>query len=105
MATMADDGLEAASGPWSPTDDGNLSLGRRIGVLVVLAALGGAIILAAGGVGGSLPVAPVVSPTPSPSATPVASTFLPLASPPTGVPTITPPKTPLVNSRTDRPSG
>ena len=45
-------------GALEPTDDGNLSLGRRIGVLVVLAALGGAIILAAGGVGGNKGVRP-----------------------------------------------
>ena len=87
-------------GTLEPTDDGNLSLGRRIGVLVVLAALGGAIILAAGGVGGGKPVNPLVSPSADPSRR-RRGTRPARPSPPTGVPTIPPPKVP---SSTSRPS-
>ena len=86
-------------GTLEPADDGNLSLGRRLGVLVVLAALGGAIILAAGGVGGNKSVTPVVSPSAHPSAgitrTPRAS-----LSPPSVAPQITTPKVTLITSRT-----
>ena len=86
-------------GTLEPTDDGNLSLGRRIGVLVVLAALGGAIILAAGGVGGNKSVTPVVSPPPTVSAGVVGSPG-PLPSPPTAAPLIKTPKVPLIMART-----
>jgi Glucodextranase, domain B len=85
-------------GPLEPTDDGNLSLGRRIGVLVVLAALGGAIILAAGGVGGNKSVAPLVSPSAHTSG--VGRTPRPLPSPPTVAPRISTPKVPLISTRT-----
>jgi hypothetical protein len=81
-----------------PTDDGNLSFGRRIGVLVVLAALGGAIILAAGGVGGGKPVTPIISPSVRASGV-VAGTPRPQVSPPTGVPAIAPLKVSLLDSR------
>ncbi len=87
-------------GALQPADDGNLSLGRRVGVLVVLAALGGAIILAAGGVQGDhIAVAPVVTPSPQPSVAVVADTFRPVAPLPLGVPTI---RTPKVTLRSDR---
>jgi hypothetical protein len=81
-----------------PTDDGNLSLGRKIGVLVVLAALGGAIILAAGGVGGGRTSTPLVSPSAT-AGVAIAGTPRPITPPPTGVPTITPPKATLVTTR------
>ena len=83
----ADGGVRACSAPWNPTDDGNLSLGRRIGVLVVLAALGGAIILAAGGVGGNNAVAPV-GPADRDHVRPRSGPRGPTASPPTAAPQI-----------------
>lgn len=85
-------------GTLEPTDDGNLSLGRRIGVLVVLAALGGAIVLAAGGVGGNQPVKPVVSPSAHASPRTVR-TPRPLPSPPTAAPAISVPKALLITTR------
>ena len=86
-------------GALESSDDGNLSLGRRIGVLVVLAALGGAIILAAGGVGGgNSAVAPLV-PTSAPTGV-AARTPRPLASPPTVAPQISALDDDLVNSGT-----
>ncbi len=86
-------------GALEPTDDGNLSLGRRIGVLVVLAALGGAIVLAAGGVGGNRPVTPLASA--SPTASPrIVRTPRPLPSPPTVAPEILVPDQTLITTRT-----
>jgi hypothetical protein len=81
-----------------PTDDGNLSLGRRIGVLVVLAALGGAIILAAGGVGGGKPANPLISPSARATGA-ITGTPRPQVSPPTGVPVIAPLKASLIDNR------
>jgi hypothetical protein len=86
-------------GMLEPADDGNLSLGRRIGVLVVLAALGGAIILAAGGVGGNKSVTPVVSPSAHPS-NGIDGITPPLPSAPTVAPVIKVPNVPLRASRT-----
>ena len=86
-------------GTLEPTDDGSPSLGRRIGVLVVLAALGGAIILAAGGIGGNKPATPVVSPSPR-AVTTTGRTSRPLPSPPVAAPRITTPKNPLIKART-----
>ncbi|MCY7417437.1 MAG: hypothetical protein LH650_02895 [Chloroflexi bacterium] len=86
-------------GTLEPTDDGNLSLGRRMGVLVVLAALGGAIVLAAGGVGGSDPVTPLASATPT-ATTRIVRTPRPLPSPPTVAPEILVPDQTLITTRT-----
>ncbi len=91
--------MRGGFGSLEPADDGNLSLGRKIGVLVVLAALGGAIILAAGGVGGGRPTTPLVSPTAT-AGVAIAGTPHPFVAPPTGVPTITPPKVTLRTTRT-----
>ncbi len=86
-------------GALESSDDGNLSLGRRIGVLVVLAALGGAIILAAGGVGGGNNA--VAPPVPTSTLSGVAArTPRPLASPPTVAPQISALDDDLVNSGT-----
>jgi hypothetical protein len=85
-------------GALEPSDDGNLSLGRRIGVLVVLAALAGAIILAAGGVGGNNAVVPVASPTASPVS--ASRTAAPLVAAPTAAPEIEALGEDLINSRT-----
>lgn len=87
-------------GTLDPTDDGNLSLGRRIGVLVVLAALGGAIVLAAGGVGGNNGTAPLPVATVLPTSGAVAAATGPLASPPTAAPEITTPAKALITDRT-----
>ncbi len=100
-AGRANDGRRRTRGGFGtlePADDGNLSLGRKIGVLVVVAALGGAIILAAGGVGTSHPIAPLVSPKAT-AGVAIAGTPHPMASPPIGVPTITPPKETLITTR------
>ena len=86
-------------------DDASLTLGRRIGVLVVLAALGGAIILAATGGGGPDRTSGVaVVPTSAAVATAApaveaAATYLPVVGAPTGQPTLVRPKSTLVNKR------
>ena len=82
-----------------PSDDGNLSLGRRIGVLVVLAALGGAIVLAAGGVGGNHAVTPVGDGNPSRDAG-RRRHVRPPASPPTAAPVISVPDDTLLTTST-----
>jgi hypothetical protein len=70
-------------------DDAALTLGRRIGVLVVLAALGAAIVLAATGGGGDRAPGVAVLPTPgvagtaAPTSDPAAS-VVPVAGAPTG---------------------
>ena len=88
-------------GMLEPADDGNLSLGRRIGVLVVLAALGGAIVLAAGGVGGNHPVTPGRRPRRPRRRRASTGTSGPLPSPPTAAPVISvPDDTLLATSRT-----
>ncbi|MET0772307.1 MAG: hypothetical protein ABWZ82_04425 [Candidatus Limnocylindrales bacterium] len=85
-------------------DDASLTLGRRIGVLVVLAALGGAIVLAATGGGSDRDPGVAVLPTTAPIATPTpmsdaAPTYLPVVGAPTGQPTFVAPKATLVNKR------
>ena len=85
-------------------DDASLTLGRRIGVLVVLAALGGAIVLAATGGGGDRDAGVAVLPTSAVIATPApvadaAATYLPVVGAPTGQPTFVAPKATLVNKR------
>lgn len=89
----------------APADDASLTLGRRIGVLVVLAALGAAIILAATGGGGSDRTSGVAAlPTSSAVATSAAvsdpaATYLPVVGAPDGRPTLVTPKATLVNKR------
>ncbi len=85
-------------GTLEPSDDGNLSLGRRIGVLVVLAALGGAIVLAAGGVGGDRSVTPLMTASVPPTAG-VDRTPRPLPSPPGAAPAIVAPRKSLITTR------
>lgn len=86
-------------------DDASMTLGRRIGVLVVLAALAGAIILAANGGRGDRPsgvvavapasVAVVATQPPAVDAAGVAEPAV--VGAPTGRPTLVEPKTTLVN--------
>lgn len=78
-------------------DDGSLTLGRRIGVLVVLGALGGAILLAASGGGGNHATPGVA--TASPQASVVVQASTPSVAPPVGIPAIRQPKDPLITSR------
>ncbi|MFN8517949.1 MAG: hypothetical protein U0667_00860 [Chloroflexota bacterium] len=87
-------------------DDASLTLGRRIGVLVVLLVLGGAILLAAnGGRHGDetagvvvAPTAVVVAATPSAAVDP-ATSILPIVGAPTGQPSFVAPDSTLVNTR------
>ncbi len=96
---------QARALPTPGVDDASLTLGRRIGVLVVLAALGGAIILAAGGVGGGAgEQGAVIVPQPTASSlvatvTP-APTATPLPDPPAVAPVLVTPKRVLLTSRT-----
>jgi hypothetical protein len=99
---------QARAIPVAGTDDASLTLGRRLGVLVVLAALAGAIVLAASGRsdrGGGLGV---IAPTPTPAATTVVpATSVPLTGPvdpsvarPSGVPRIVEPERTVVSTAT-----
>lgn len=85
-------------------DDASLTLGRRIGVLVVLVALGGAIVLAASGSGddrtaglGVTPTTRAVIATSGPLTGPV--TTPPLVGTPTGRASFLEPESTLVNTR------
>lgn len=87
------------------TDDASMTLGRRIGVLVVLAVLGGAILLAANGARNDRPAGIVVAPasaavigTQPPVIDPAAMTGG-LIGTPTGRPSLVEPKATLVNRR------
>lgn len=87
-------------------DDASLTLGRRIGVLVVLAVLGAAIVLAASGGGGRRDTGIAVTPTSAVSVdatgTPTsdpAAVVDPLVGAPTGVVSLVEPKSTLVNTR------
>ncbi len=86
-------------------DDASLTLGRRIGVLLVLVALGGAIVLAASGGRddrtegiGALPTNVVVA-TPT-ALTQPGATAGSLVGAPVGQPSFVSPESPLVNKRT-----
>ncbi len=86
-------------------DDASLTLGRRIGVLLVLAALGGAIVLAASGGRGARPAGIGGVPTNAVIATPTAltqpgATAGSLVAAPVGQPSFVSPKSTLVNKRT-----
>jgi hypothetical protein len=87
-------------------DDASLTLGRRIGVLVVFVALGGAILLAASGGGGdrtagvgAAPTAAVADAPATPTVDPVATTIVPVVGAPTGSAAFVAPETTLVNKR------
>lgn len=100
----SDRSSQARALPTPGVDDASLTLGRRIGILVVLAALGGAIILAAGGAGGGGSQGGVVPPLPTPTPISVAATHGPvgveLPDPPTIAPSLVTPKRSLLTSRT-----
>jgi hypothetical protein len=91
---------QARAIPLAGTDDASLTLGRRLGVLVVLAALGGAILLAANGAGdrGGGVAAPTSAVTPAATNGP-AATGVPLVPRPVSVPDIVTPETTLVTTR------
>ena len=86
-------------------DDASLTLGRRIGVLVVLAALGFAIVLAASGGRGDDGTSGVVAlPSTAAAAVPTgmadaAPTYVPVVGAPTGQPTFVTPDSTLVSKR------
>ena len=80
-------------------DEEGIPLIRRVGVIAVIVALGGAIVLAANIGGGA--GQPAVSPTdrPQANASPVPSLATPLPSPPTVAPTIATPDVALIADR------
>jgi hypothetical protein len=87
-------------------DDASLTLGRRIGVLVVLLALGGAIVLAASGGGGDRSSGVVLQPTQGPVASSAAITDPtatqappPIVGAPIAEPAFVKPDATLVNTR------
>src|SRR5262245_47328625 len=87
-------------------DDASLTLGRRIGVLVVLGALGFAIVLAASGGGGGdrtsgIVAVPSTAVVAMPTGGPVeaVATFVPVLGAPTGQPTFVTPDATVVSKR------
>jgi Glucodextranase, domain B len=84
-------------------DDSALTMGRRIGVLVVLAALLGAILLAANGSGsgqrGGVAALATATPVPAPSTLGAVASNVPIMPLPVGVPEMLTPKATLVSKR------
>jgi hypothetical protein len=110
MASLRRPGAQAATPPpgrrpaaTDPAAPAPLSLGRRLGVVVVVATLGASVLLAATSGGSSpAPTAPPVLPTPSPVPTVPSVTPTPVnpaVSPPTGKPVITPPDEAVLTER------
>lgn len=99
----SDRSSQARALPTPGVDDAALTLGRRIGVLVVLAALGGAILLAAGGAGGGgdqgVGIVPVVTATPVVVTNTPGPRATPPPEPPVAAPVLTTPKRTLLTSR------